>query len=63
MVNYIYLSCKVNLSCDKATFVAGQVYKIVRKSDYVWTVLSEERIRVPFSVQDIRKCFEPYVIK
>ena len=63
MVNYIYLSCKVNLSCDNATFVAGQVYKIVRKSDYVWTVLSEEHIRVPFSVQDIRKYFEPYVIK
>ena len=51
------------MSCDKATFVAGQVYKIVRKSDYTWTVLSDERIRVPFSVQDIRKYFEPYVIK
>ena len=63
MVNYIYLSCKVSLSCDKAHFVAGQVYKIVRKSDYVWTVLSDEQIRVQFSVQDIRRIFEPYIIK
>lgn len=63
MAHFVYLTCKVSLSCDKANFVAGQVYKIVRKNDYAWTVLSDEQIRVPFSVQDIRRIFEPYTIK
>lgn len=61
MVNYMYLVCKDNIKvCDlHTTFTKDKIYKIVRKSDYFWTVLSDDDIRVIFSVQEIRRAFEP----